>query len=170
VANPDVVVYGGITDEGGGQLKKPLVLAGYHGLLVGGDGVAKDPVFAAQLSASAANGVFAIDPVPDPSQLRTDAATRFIQDFHACYPGEAVDGYEVNAHDAALALIAAISYLIQQGRAVTRDSLLDQVQAIRLEGVTDPIAFDHNGDSAHGTFSIYTLQRGQRVWIKQLSV
>src|SRR5262249_3348015 len=29
---PDVVVYGGTTDEGGGQLKTDLAQAGYHGL------------------------------------------------------------------------------------------------------------------------------------------
>jgi branched-chain amino acid transport system substrate-binding protein len=167
--NPDVVVYGGTTDEGGGLLKTQLAQAGYHGLFVGGDGIAKDPAFAKQASSTAANGVFAIDPTPDPSQLRSDAAARFVQDYHARYPGVVVDGYGVNAYDAALALIAAISHLIQQGRAVTRESVLDQIQLTQIDGVTGPIAFDHNGDSAHGAFSVYTLENGQWVWIKQLS-
>jgi branched-chain amino acid transport system substrate-binding protein len=168
-AHPEVVVYGGVTDEGGGLLKTQLVQAGYHGLFVGGDGIAKDPAFVAQVRL-AASGIFAIDPVPDPSQLGSDAAARFVRDFHARYPGEGVDGYGANAYDAALALLAAITRLIQQGRAVTRAAVLDQVQAIQVEGVAGAIAFDRNGDSAHGAFSVYTVQNGQWVCMKQLSV
>jgi branched-chain amino acid transport system substrate-binding protein len=169
-AKPDAVVYGGTTDEGGGPLTTYLAQAGYHGLLVSGDGIAQDPAFAEQVSSTVASGVFAIDPVPDPSQLQSDAATRFIQDFHARYPGEVLDGYGVNAYDAAQALIAAISRLIQQGRPVTRASVLDQIQSIQVDGVAGAIAFDHNGDSAHGAFSVYTLRNDQWVWIKQLSI
>ncbi len=169
-AKPDVVIYGGTTDDGGGPLTSYLAQAGYHGLFVSGDGIAQDPTFAAQVSSTAASGVFAIDPVPDPSQLQSDAATRFVQDFHARYPGDVLDGYGVNAYDAAQALITAISHLIQQGRMVTRESVLDQMQSIQVDGVAGTIAFDHNGDSAHGAFSVYALQSGQWIWIKQLSV
>ena len=169
-AKPDVVVYGGTTDEGGGPLTTYLAQAGYHGLFVSGDGIAQDPAFAEQVSSSAASGVFAIVSVPDPSQLQSDAAARFVHDFHARYPGEVLDGYGVDAYDAAQALIAAISRLIQQGRPVTRESVLDQVQSIQVNGVAGDIAFDHNGDSAHGAFSVYTLRNGQWVWIKQLII
>ena len=41
---------------------------------------------------------------------------------------------------------------------------------IQVDGVAGAITFDHNGDSAHGAFSVYTLQNGQWVWIKQLSL
>jgi branched-chain amino acid transport system substrate-binding protein len=169
-AKPDVVVYGGTTEEGGGQLTTYLAQAGYHGLFVSGDGIAQDPAFAEEVSPTAASGVFAIDSVPDPSQLQSDVATRFVQDFHTRYPGEVLDGYGVNAYDAAQALIASISHLIHQGLPVTRASVLDQMQSIQVDGVAGAIAFDHNGDSAHGTFSVYTLQNGQWVWIKQLSI
>jgi branched-chain amino acid transport system substrate-binding protein len=169
-AKPDVVVYGGTTDGGGGPLTNYLAQAGYHGFVVSGDGIAQDPAFAQQVSSPAASGVFAIVSVPDPSQLQSDAAARFVHDFHARYPGEVLDGYGINAYDAAQALIAAISRLIQQGRPVTRESVLDQVQSIQVDGVAGDIAFDHNGDSAHGAFSVYTLRNGQWVWIKQLSI
>jgi branched-chain amino acid transport system substrate-binding protein len=169
-ANPEVVVYGGVTEEGGGLLKTRLVQAGYQGYFVGGDGIAKDPAFIEQIDATAAKGIFAIDPVPEPSQLRSNVAARFVQDFHARYPGEILDGYGANAYDAAMALITAIARLIQQGQAVTRETVLDQVQSIQTQGVTGPIAFDHNGDSAHGAFSVYTVKDGRWVWLRPLSV
>jgi hypothetical protein len=78
--------------------------------------------------------VYAIDPIPDPAQIASDAAARFVRDFHARYPGEVLDGYGANAYDAAMALIAAIKRLIQQGQAVTRESVLEQVQTIQTEG------------------------------------
>ena len=52
-AKPDVVVYGGTTDEGGGPLTTYLAQAGYHGLFVSGDGIAQDPAFAGQVSSTA---------------------------------------------------------------------------------------------------------------------
>ena len=131
-AKPDVVVYGGTTDEGGGPLTTYLAQAGYHGLFVSGDGIAQDPAFAEQVNSPAASGVFAIVSVPDPSQLQSDAAARFVHDFHARYPGEVLDGYGVDAFDAAQALIAAISRLIQQGRAVTRESYSIRFSPFRL--------------------------------------
>jgi branched-chain amino acid transport system substrate-binding protein len=169
-ANPDVVVYGGTTDEGGGLLKTQLVQAGYQGLFVGGDGIANDAMFVEQVNSTAATGIFAIDPVPDPVQLHSSAAASFIRDFHARYPNDVVDGYGANAYDAAVALIAAITRLIQQGQAVTREALLDRVQTIQTEGVTGQIAFDQSGDSAHGAFSVYTVQNGRWVWTKQLKI
>src|SRR5262249_32823235 len=54
-ANPDVVVYGGIAEQGGGLLKTRLAQSGYRGLFVGGDGIAKDPAFVEQVDSTAAS-------------------------------------------------------------------------------------------------------------------
>jgi branched-chain amino acid transport system substrate-binding protein len=174
-ARPEVVVYGGFNGGGsdvpdGSLLKAQLVEAGYLGLYVGGDGIANDPVFIEQAGAAAVNDVFAIDPVPDPAQISSGAAARLVHDFHARYPGEALDGYGANAYDAAMALITAIKRLIQTGQPVTRQAALDQVQNIQYVGVTGQISFDQNGDSAHGIFSVYTVHDGRWVWVKQSSV
>jgi len=167
---PDVVVHGGTTDNGGGLLQAQLVRAGYRGLLVGGDGIAEDPVFVDQAGATAANDVFAINPVPDPASLTSGAAARFVHDYHARYPGQDLDGYGANVYDAAMLLIAAIKHLIRMGQEVTRQAALEQVQTIQYAGITGPISFDHNGDITHGVFSLYTVQDGKWVWVKQTSV
>jgi branched-chain amino acid transport system substrate-binding protein len=169
-SRPEVVVYGGATEDGGALLKAQLVQAGYRGLFVGGDGIAKDSAFVEQVGVTGSNDVFAIDPIPDPTQIVSNAATRFVRDFHARYPGEDLDGYGAYAYDAAMALIAAIKRLIQQGQVVTRETVLEQVQSVQIEGVTGQIAFDPNGDCAHGTFSVYTVQNGRWVWVKHSSV
>ena len=53
---------------------------------------------------------------------------------------------------------------------MTRQAVLDQVQNIQFVGVTGQINFDHNGDNAHGIFSLYTVQQRKWVWVKQESV
>src|SRR5262249_34890794 len=133
---PDVVVYGGTPEAGGGLLKTRLVQTGYLGLFVSGDGITGDPAFPAQVDAAAADDIFGINAIPDPSQATSDEAVRFVRDFHARYPGEALDGYGANAYDAAMLLITAIKRLIGAGEAVTRQSVLDQVQNTQYVGVT----------------------------------
>jgi branched-chain amino acid transport system substrate-binding protein len=176
-ARPDVVVCGCESDAavpGATLLKAQLVQVGYLGLFVGGDGISGDPTLdptlSEQVGAAATNDVFAINPVPDPAQIASDVAARFVRAFHARYPGEVLDGYGANAYDAAMVLITAIKRLIQTGQPVTRQAVLDQVQTIQYSGVTGQISFDQNGDSSHGIFSVYTIQNGRWVWLKQSSV
>jgi branched-chain amino acid transport system substrate-binding protein len=137
---------------------------------VGGDGIAGDPTFIQQVGGAATQDTFAINPVPDPAQLPSEAAARFVHAFHARYPKDALDGYGAYAYDAAMVLITAIKHLIQMGQPVTRQTVREQVQTIQYTGVTGQISFDQNGDSTHGIFSIYTIQDGSWVWIKQSSV
>jgi branched-chain amino acid transport system substrate-binding protein len=169
-ARPDVVCFGGTVDGGGGTVEAQLAQAGYSGLFVGGDGIAQDPAFIEQTSAAVARDVYAINPVPDPAQATSEAATTFVHAFHASYPGEDVDGYGANAYDAVMILITAMKSLIRAGKNVTRQSVLAQVQRIQYVGVTGPINFDRNGDNAHGAFSLYTVQHGKWVWVKQETV
>jgi branched-chain amino acid transport system substrate-binding protein len=169
-ARPDVVCYGGSVDGGGGLLKAQLAQAGYTGLFVGGDGIAQDPAFIGRAGAAALQDVYAINPVPDPAQAPSGAAARFLHDFHTRYPGEAVDGYGANAYDAAMILITAMKSLIRAGKNVSRQTVLDQLQHLQYAGISGPISFDHNGDNAHGVFSLYTVQGGKWVWVEQESV
>jgi branched-chain amino acid transport system substrate-binding protein len=169
-ASPDVVCFGGDGNGGGALLQAQLAAAGYAGLFVGGDGIAQDPAFLAQAGATADHEVYAINPVSDSSHLSSGAAARLLHDFQARYPGEDVDGYGANAYDAAMVLITAMKNLIRAGKAVTRQHVLDQVQHIQYAGVTGHVSFDHNGDNANGVFSLYTVQGGRWVWVKQDTV
>ena len=166
----DVVCFGGATDTGGGLLEAELDRVGYAGLFVSGDGIAGDATFINQAGATATRDVFAVDPVPDLSKMTSSMAVNFASAFHARYPQDDLDGYGANAYDDAMLLITAIKQVIRAGEAVTRQSVLTHVQNIRYIGVTGPISFDDNGDSTHGVFSVYGMEYGHWVWMKQLSV
>jgi len=169
-SKPDVVVYAGTSDEGGGLLKARLVQVGYTGSFVSGDGIAEIPEFVAEVGTAAANDIFAIESVSNPAKLTSIAAKAFVRDCRAHYPGQILDGYVANAYDAAMVLIMAIRRLIQAGQEVTRDAVLDQVQNIQNVGVTGEISFDHNGDRTHGIFSVYTVRDGRWVWMTHESI
>jgi hypothetical protein len=61
-SRPEVVVYGGATEEGGGLLRAQLVQAGYLGLFVSGDGIAKDPAFVEQVGVAGSNDRKGLEP------------------------------------------------------------------------------------------------------------
>lgn len=166
---PDAVFYGGTTSGGGGVLMAQLVQVGYHGPLLGGDAIAGDPDFVQQAGVNANDLIFASLAAPDLSTFTAGAAAQFLRDYHARYPGQPVDGYSANAYDAAMMLITAMKHLIKVGQQVTRSALLDQIQNSTYQGVTGPISFDHNGDIAHGNYSMYTVRAGQWAYLQQVS-
>ncbi|HEV2238366.1 MAG TPA: ABC transporter substrate-binding protein, partial [Ktedonobacterales bacterium] len=137
---------------------------------VGGDGIAGDASFIDQAGARAAANSVATVAAPDPSSFTSGAAATFVRAYHVRYPGQDVDGYGANAYDAAMVFIIAIKNLIRAGREVTRTAVLDQVQNITYAGVTGTIRFDKSGDITHGVFSVYGVQDGHWVWVKQISV
>ena len=175
---PEVVFYGGVTGEpnhlalggGGGLLKAQLTKVGYTGLFVGGDAIAGNPSFIVQAGGSAATDIFATVATPDLSTFTSGAAAQFLSDYHAAYGQQPDDGYSPFAYDAAMILITAIKHLIKTGQPVTRAAMIEQVQHIQYTGVTVPIRFDANGDIAHGLFSLYAVQDGQWVWVKQMTM
>ncbi len=174
-AQPEEVFYGGAPWNGGGLLKAQLVKLGYTGPFVGGDALtgystSGDPTFIAQAGASTASGSYATlswFPLPFSTSV---AATRFIQDYSAHYPGQSVLApYTAEAYDAAMVLITAIKHLIQAGQPVTRAAMIEQLRHIQYTGVIGPISFDDHGDIAHGVFSVYAVRAGQWVYYQQVS-
>ncbi len=169
--NPDAVFYGGFTESGAGLLKAQLVTRGYTGPFVGGAGIGNDPGFVRQAGAEAARGTFATVAAFDLAFSPSVAAAQFLRDYHARHPGEEIlPYYTVEAYDAAMVLITVIKQLIQAGQPVTRAAMLDQVQHIQYVGVTGPISFDKNGDTAHGVVTMYSVQAGQWVYFQQVNV
>lgn len=175
-AQPEAVFYAGTTDSGGGFLKAQLTKAGYTGLFVGGNAIANDPRFIDQAGADSGNDIYATVPLPDLSTFTLGSAAQFLHDFLAAYPLQTPeiilypDGHIAYTYDAAMILITAIKHLIQTGQAVTRAAMMKQVQHIQYTGVTSPISFDTNGDIVHGLFSIYSVQSGTWVWVKQVTM
>ena len=169
-AAPDAVYFGGIVDGGGAILKKELVQHGYRGPFVAGDGIALDPRFIELAGADAAQNTYATVAEPDVSDLRSDAAARFLSDYRNRYPSQQVTGDCANAYDAAMIEITAIKNLIRMGHPVTRAAVIDQIQNIQYTGVTGAIRFDKNGDDVYGAYTVYIVQNGAWVAYARVSV
>ncbi len=174
-ASPEAVFYGGRSESDSGLLKAQLVKLGYTGPFIGGDALMNQdfsgaPGFIALAGTSAASGSFASSSVFALPFSTSVAATQFIQDYSAHYPGQGVlPPYTAETYDAAMLLITAIKQLIQAGQPVTRAAVLEHVRHIQYTGVIGPISFDDHGDIAHGIFSVYSVRSGQWVYLQQVN-
>lgn len=163
-AKPDMVFYGGVTSQGGGALKAGLVAKGGNMPMVGGDGIADDPTWLTTTAAAAVNTYGSVA-APDISGLTSSAATKFISDYKAAFPGKDLLPYSAEAYDAAMIEITAIKGLIHDGKAVTRSAVRDAIAGISYDGVTGHITFDSNGDnSGDKVFSIYSVSADGKSW------
>jgi len=166
-AGPDVVFYGGVTSQGGGAVKKALFDAGFTKPMVGGDGIADDPMWLTTAGDGAVN-TYGTVAAPGVSTLTSAAATKFKSDYTAFVAGKPDNTllpYSVQAYDDAMIEITAIKGLISAGKDVTRANVRDAVAAINYNGLTGDIHFDSNGDNA-GTkvFSVYTVD-STKTWV-----
>lgn len=168
-AAPDVVFYGGVTSQGGPELKLDLVQIGYKGFMIGGDGIADDPGFI-KTAGAAAVGTIGTVAAPDVSSLTSSAAQSFSSAYKAAFPSADLLPYSAMAYDAAMIEITAIKNLISSGKAVTRAAIRDQVASISYSGVTGTISFDANGDnSGQKVFSVYAVDQTGK-WVYQTTV
>ena len=84
---------------GGGALKKDLVEKGGNMPMVGGDGIADDPAWLTTAGAAATN-TYGTVAAPDISGLTSAAASKFISDYKAAFPGKDLLPYSAMAYDA----------------------------------------------------------------------
>ena len=168
-ANPDIVFYGGVTSQGGPELKVVLSQIGYTGFMVGGDGIADDPGFI-QTAGRAAVGTIGTVAAPDTSSLTSSAAQTFVSQYKAAFPSAALLPYSAQSYDAAMMEITAIKNLISSGKTVTRSAIRDQIASETYSGVTGSISFDANGDnSGSKVFSVYAVDQTDK-WVFQTTV
>jgi branched-chain amino acid transport system substrate-binding protein len=78
--NPDVVFYAGSAYDGGAELKRVLVAAGYTKPLLGGDGIANEPAWLSVAGAGAGN-TFATMALPDVSALTSPRARALVSAY-----------------------------------------------------------------------------------------
>jgi branched-chain amino acid transport system substrate-binding protein len=164
--NPDLVYYGGVSAGGGAELKRGLVAAGYTKPLLGGDGIANDPVWLSEAQAGAGD-TYGTTTVPDVSVLASPRAHAFVaayETYVADKPDNTLSPYSVMAYDAANALIQALTLAVEHGagrplasfRTQTGQSLA--TSSYQYAGITGDISFDENGDdSGQRIFSVYAV-------------
>jgi branched-chain amino acid transport system substrate-binding protein len=169
--SPQVVFYGGVTANGGAALRLAMSTNGMSAVpMIGGDGIAGDPGFI-QIAGNSAQGTTGTVAAPDISGLTGNpAAQKFQTDYQNKYSTAPIT-YSVVSYDAANIEIAAINSVIDSGKAPTRANVLAAIANTNYNGIIGNIRFDQNGDnSGQKVFSIYTVQNGQWVFVKQVPV
>jgi branched-chain amino acid transport system substrate-binding protein len=121
-----------------------------------------------------ANGMVATLPDADVTQNRDQAAKTAVEAYRNAFPKTSNIGfntYVFAAYDCARLLIDAISRAIEAnaGRIPTRLQVLDAVAHTQgFKGVTGTYSFDANGDAISPLMSIYEVQNGGWVYLRQL--
>jgi branched-chain amino acid transport system substrate-binding protein len=153
--NPDLVYYGGITQNNAGQLWKDIRGEGYKNRMMGPDGIFEQ-AFLDAAGADTAEGTYITFGGVPPEKLEGKAAewyTAYKAKFNAEPEAYAVYGYE-----AANVALAAIDKVCEKDRA----KILDAVFATKdFQGVLGTWSFDANGDTSLTAMSGQIVKSGK---------
>ena len=147
--NPDLVYYGGITNNNAGQLWRDLRDAMPDVKLMGPDGIAESEFIEA--AGEAAEGSYVTSGAISPDQL-TGAGKAFIDKYNAKYPTQKPEVYTAYGYEAAKVVLAAIERAGLKNPAdalALRALVLDEVKATKdFVGVLGTWTFDAAGDTS----------------------
>jgi branched-chain amino acid transport system substrate-binding protein len=73
------------------------------------------------------------------------------------------DDYAVTAYDAATVILTALKTITDGGKAPTRSAMRDAIQAVKVNTLQGPIAFDPNGDLVDKTISVFQIQHNTNI-------
>lgn len=165
---PDLVYYGGITQNNAGQLWKDLREAMPNVKLMGPDGIYEDAFLTA--AGAAAEGSYLTFGGTTADQYTGDAA-KFRDDYKTKY-GTDLEVYTIYGYEAANVLIAAITTASKAGAKdvkALRKGILDALAATKdFKGVLGTWSFDANGDTSLKIFSGTVVTNGKFVFNKVL--
>ena len=165
---PDLVYYGGITQNNAGQLWKDLREAMPSVKLMGPDGIYEEAFLKA--AGAAAEGSYLTFGGTTADQYTGDAA-KFRDDYKTKY-GTDLEVYTIYGYEAANVLIAAITTASKAGAKdvkALRKGILDALAATKdFKGVLGTWSFDANGDTSLKIFSGTVVTSGKFVFNKVL--
>ena len=166
---PDLVFYGGTSVTGGALLRKQMGDVGMSGVtFFGGDGISDDNFLTT--AGSSANGSYYTLAAPELSKL--PSAANFIKAYAANFK-DPIGPYSANSYTAAKIEIAAIEAAIKANgnKVPDRAAVLKNVAA--THGFASPIGtvgFDANGDTTAPILSLYKIENGKAVFVKQVNL
>jgi branched-chain amino acid transport system substrate-binding protein len=152
--NPDAIYYGGVLQAGVKLAKQaydivPKMIKG------GGDGV-QGPEMLTAVGYPANEGWYAT--VASPHVTEEAKMADWVKTYKTKYNVDP-DDYAVTAYDAATVIIAAIKQVTDAGKEPTRDAVRDAIQAVKVNTLQGPVAFDANGDLQDKTISVFQIKQ-----------
>jgi len=165
--HPDVVFFGGVTANGGGQLRKQMagselantVMFGADGVrnaqFLTDAGVTADQVYATVASVNA-------DKIP--------AAQTFLKEYSATYNAP-VGSYSAAGYVSAMVIIKAIAAVVKSngGHMPTREDVLNEIRSEkRFDTIIGTFGFDENGDTTNKIVSIYEAKKANWNFLTQV--
>ena len=167
-AGPDLVYYGGITQNNAGQLWKDLREAMPTIKLMGPDGIYEDAFIKA--AGAAAEGTYLTFGGTTADQYTGDAAA-FRDEYKKKYNSD-LEVYTIYGFEAANVVLDSIDNAIKAGAtdaASIRAGTLTALHAVKdFKGVLGAWSFDANGDTSLLTFSGTQVTGGKFVFVKVL--
>lgn len=166
-AGPDLVYYGGITQNNAGQLWKDIREAMPDVMLMGPDGIYEEAFITA--AGDAAEGTYLTFGGTTADQY-TGAAATWRDAFAA--KGNAIEVYTIYGYEAAKVTLAAIEKASKGGaKDVTalRSATIDALLATKdFAGVLGTWSFDENGDTSNKLFSGSQVVDGEFTFVQVL--
>jgi len=139
--NPDMIYYGGITQNNAGQLLKDIRAAGIKAPFMGPDGILEQ-AFIDAAGADVAEGTYATI-AGAPFDKLPEKGKKFYDDYQKKYNGKP-EAYAIYGFEAASVAISALSKTCKKDRAAVNDALFGTKD---FEGVLGKWSFDENGDT-----------------------
>ena len=147
--NPDLVYYGGITQNNAGQLWRDLRDAMPNVKLMGPDGIYELEWLEA--AGAAAEGTYITTGTIPPDQL-SGKGKEFVDTYTAKHPNEPAESYTAYGYEAANVVLSAIERAAAKNPAdvlALRTLVLDAVKATKdFDGVLGKWTFDADGDTS----------------------
>ncbi len=139
--SPDLIYFGGITQNNAGQLLKDIRAAGITAKFMGPDGILES-AFIEAAGADVAEGVYGTI-AGSPRAKLPEAGQKFYTDYNAKFQSEP-EAYAIYGFEAASVAIKAISTVCKADRA----AILNAVYTTKnFNGVLGTWSFDANGDT-----------------------
>jgi branched-chain amino acid transport system substrate-binding protein len=152
--NPEGFYYGGVLQAGVKLAKQaydivPKMIKG------GGDGV-DGPEMLTAVGYPANEGWYAT--VASPHVTEEAKMADWVKTYKTKFNVDP-DDYAVTAYDAATVIIAAVKQITDAGKEPTRDAVRDAIQAVKVDTLQGPVAFDANGDLQDKTISVFQIKQ-----------
>jgi branched-chain amino acid transport system substrate-binding protein len=154
--NPDALYYGGVT-QAGTKLAKQAYEIVPNMIKAGGDGMQSIDLLKGA-GFPAVDGWYATVASPH----RDDSVPmmkKFSEEYKARY-GYYPDDYAITIYVGAQAIINSAKGLAAAGKPVTRDTVRDALQAVKMpNSLIGPVEFDENGDLKNKVISVFQIKK-----------